>query len=97
MSSSVHVDNKKKVILILGEESTQGLDGTKLTAEKCIFCNTFCLSLNYNGVNNYLFVNGTEIIKFNAINSEILATPLRLANILKDFSVDNMKQAGLNE
>ena len=36
MSSSVHVDNKKKVILILGEESTQGLDGTKLTAEKCI-------------------------------------------------------------
>ena len=58
---------------------------------------TFCLSLNYNGVNNYLFVNGTEIIKFNAINFEILATPLRLANILKDFSVDNMKQAGLNE
>ena len=58
---------------------------------------TFCLCLNYNGVNNYIFVNGTEIIKFNAINFEILATPLRLANILKDFSVDNMKQAGLNE
>ena len=33
MSSSVHVDNKKKDILILGESPTQGLDGTTLTAE----------------------------------------------------------------
>ena len=36
MSSSLHLDNKKKDILILGEDPTQGLDGTKLTAEKCI-------------------------------------------------------------
>ena len=34
MSSSVHVDNKKKGILILGECPTQRLDGTTLTAEK---------------------------------------------------------------
>ena len=34
MSSSVHVDNKKKDILILGEGPKQGLDGTILTAEK---------------------------------------------------------------
>ena len=34
MSSSVHVDNKKKNILILGEGPTQGLDGTTLTAGK---------------------------------------------------------------
>ena len=33
MNSSVHVDNKGKDILILGEGSTQGLDDTKLTAE----------------------------------------------------------------
>ena len=32
-SSSVHVDNKNKDILILGEGSTQGLDDTTLTAE----------------------------------------------------------------
>ena len=31
MSSSVHVDNEKKYILILGGCSTQGLDGTTLT------------------------------------------------------------------
>ena len=34
MSSSVHIDNKKKEILILGEGPTQGLDGTALTEEK---------------------------------------------------------------
>ena len=35
MSFSVHVDNnKKKDILILCEDPTQGLDGTTLTAEK---------------------------------------------------------------
>ena len=32
MSSSVHVDNKKKDILVLGEGLTQGLDDTTLTA-----------------------------------------------------------------
>ena len=36
MSSSVHVDNNKKDILILGKDPTQGLDGTTLTAEKII-------------------------------------------------------------
>ena len=33
MGSSVHVDNKKKDILILGEGPAQGLDDTTLTAE----------------------------------------------------------------
>ena len=33
MTSSVHVDNNGKDILILGEEPTQGLDDTILTAE----------------------------------------------------------------
>ena len=31
MSSSVHVDSKKKDILILGEGTTQGLDDTTMT------------------------------------------------------------------
>ena len=33
MSSSVHVDNKGKDIIILGEERTQGLDNTTLKTE----------------------------------------------------------------
>ena len=56
----------------------------------------FCLSLHYNGANSYLFVNITEIYKFMAKDSEIVATPLYLGNISKDWSVDNMKKTGFN-
>ena len=52
----------------------------------------FCLSLHYNGANSYLFVNGTEIYKFKAKDSEIAASPLCLGNISKDWSTDNMKK-----
>ena len=52
----------------------------------------FCLSLHYDGVNSYLFVNGIEIIKFKAKDSEIVATPLCLGNISKDVSADNIKR-----
>ena len=55
-----------------------------------------CLSLHHNGANSYSFVNGTEIIKFKAKDSEIVATPLCLGNISKDWSVDNMKKTGFN-
>ena len=52
----------------------------------------FCLSLHYNGPNSYLFVNGTEIYKFKAKDSETLVGPIRLGNIWKDWSVDNVKK-----
>ena len=55
-----------------------------------------CLSLYYNGANSYSFVNDIEIMKFKAKDSEIVATPLCLGNISKDFSVDNMKKTRLN-
>ena len=56
----------------------------------------FCLSLHWNGANNYLFVNGREIYKFKAKNSEIVATPLCQGNISKDWTVENMKKTELN-
>ena len=101
MSFSAHVDNKKKYILVLGLGPTQGLEHT-LTAEKMYSINfteknkKFFLSLHYNGTNSYLFVNGTEIGKFKAKNSEIVATPLCLGNISKDWLIDNKKKTGLN-
>ena len=52
--------------------------------------------MHYNGANSYLFVNGTEIHKFKAKDTEIVASPLCLGNISNDFSVDNMKKTGLN-
>ena len=54
----------------------------------------FCLSLHYNGANSYLFVNGTEIIKFKAKDSKIVASPLCLGNISKDWSTDIIKRTG---
>ena len=53
-----------------------------------------CLSLHYNGANIYLFVNGAEICKFKAKDSEIVASPLCLGKISKDWSIDNMKKTG---
>ena len=41
MSSSVHIDNKKKYILVLGKGSTQGLEYA-LTAEKDVFHYFYC-------------------------------------------------------
>ena len=52
--------------------------------------------MHYNVANSYLFVNGTEIIKFKAKYSEIVATPLCLGNISKDWSVDDMEKTGFN-
>ena len=41
----------------------------------------FCLSLHYNGDDSYLFVNGKEVTKFKAKNSEIKANQLALGSI----------------
>ena len=80
MSSSTKIDNRQKDILILGKDPpTQGLENT-LSAEKIHSINftennkKICLSLHYNGANNYLFVNGRETYKFKAKDSEIVAT-----------------------
>ena len=97
MSFSADIDKKKKDILVLGIGPTQGLKHT-LTAEKMYSINftvtkkKFCLSLHYNGANSYLFVNGTEIYKFKAKDSEIVASSICLGNISKDWSTNNMKK-----
>ena len=58
--------------------------------------NKFCLSLHYNGANSYLFINGTKIYKFKAKDSEIVAAPLCLGNILEGWLADNTKKTGFN-
>ena len=96
MSSSVHIDNKNKDILILGKGLTQGLDDTTLTAEAQYSINfsrssrKFCLSLHDNGGNSSLLVNATEIHQFKTKDSEIKKYPLCLGNISGDFSAKTM-------
>ena len=53
------------------------------------------MSLHYNGANSYLFVNGTEVYKFKAKDSAVVASSSCLGNISKDWSTDNMKKTGL--
>ena len=101
MSSSSKIDNRNKDILILGKGPTQGLEHT-FSSEKLYSINftkkntKFCLRLHYNGAKSYLFVNGTEIIKFKAKDSKTLTYSLCLGNISKDWSQDIMKKSGFN-
>ena len=41
-------------------------------------------------------MNDTEIYKFKAKDSEIVAAALCVGNISKDWSIDNMKKTGFN-
>ena len=101
MSSSAHIDNNKKDILVLAKGPTQRLEHT-LTAEKIYSINfavtkkKLFLSLHYNGADSYLIINGKKIVKFKAKDSAFVATALCLRNISKDWSVNNGKRTGLN-
>ena len=92
----MHIDNKKKDILVLGEGPTQGLDNTTITACSINFSRSNrkleIESLHYNGSNSFLFVNDTKIYKFKAKDSEIKKYQLCLGNISKDVSANNMKK-----
>ena len=76
MKSSVHIDNKKKDILVLGFRHTQGLYDTMLKTEGQYSINfsgsnrKFCLSLHYIENKSFLFVNGTKIYQFKAKDTE---------------------------
>ena len=92
---------KIKDILILGEGPTQGLHHTTLTAEPKYPINftqprkRLVLRLHYNVSKSFLFVNITKVYKFKAKNSEIKDYTLRLGNISKDFTINNMEKTGL--
>ena len=99
-SGSIHVSNRANNILVLGKSLTQ-INNTTVYAEKMYSINfsstkkRFSLSLHYNGDNSYLFVNGKEIVRFKAKDSEIVEDAICLGNISKGFSESNMKKTGL--
>ena len=76
----------------------EGLDDTTLTPEAKYPINftqsgkRFVLNLHYNGSNSFLFINATKVYQFKAKNSEIKDYALCLGNILKDFTINNMKK-----
>ena len=76
-SSSAHTDNTKKYILVLGEDLTNELDYTTITAEAKYFVNITrsrnknCLSLHYNATSILLYANGLKLYHLRAKDSEI--------------------------
>ena len=94
----MHVDNKAKNTLTLGEEPVKGLDDTTSAAEikyPIIFTQSgkkFVLSLHYNGSNSFLFVNATELYQFKAKYCGKNDYVLCLGNISKDFTINNMRK-----
>ena len=66
LTTSMHIDNKGKYILIIGKDPTRGLDDTTLTVvtqHSIIFSRSnrkCCLSLHYNWSNSFLFVNAAR-------------------------------------
>ena len=95
LSSSTYANNRANNILVLGKDFIQGINDTTIYAEKMYLTNftvygkKVCLSLHYNSDNSYLFVNGRQIVKFKAKDSEMVPYPLCLGNISKDFSITN--------
>ena len=91
MSSSVHINNNKKDILILGIGPIQGLDNTTLTAEAKYSINfsrsnkKFCLSLHYNRSNSFLFLNATKTYQFKAKDSAIKQISLVFKRYFRRF------------
>ena len=74
MSSSSKIDNRKKYILILGKGPTQGLEHTLSGKKMCSINFTeknqkYCLNLDYNKENSYLFV---MVQKFINLKQKIL-------------------------
>ena len=94
-SNSVHATNKTQNILILNHGLTQKVNNTTTYAEKMYSPNftaenkTFCLSLHYNWDVSYLLVNGKEVTKFKANDSEIKANPLSLGSISTSFNLSS--------
>ena len=99
MNSSIHVDNKGKVILSLGEGPTQGLDDTTLTAEAKYLINfqqsgkIFLLSrYTIMEAKVSFFLKIQQYINSMQKNSEIKDYALRLGNVSKDFTINNIEK-----
>ena len=101
MSSSVHANNKVNNVLVSGKSFLQRIKGTTIYAEKMYSTNftadnkIFCFSLHCNSDNSCLLVNGKEIHKFKAKDSEIVPYQLCLRGLSKDFYVGYIRASEL--
>ena len=101
MSFSIHSTNKANNIYVLGKDFVQGINDTTLYAEKIYKTNftesnkKFVLSLHYNFSNSYLFVNGTQDLKFKSKADQILKEKLCVGNLSSDWTTTNSEKTEL--
>ena len=101
----VHANNKANNIYVMGDLFVQGINDTKLYAEKIYSQNftqpskKFVLSLHYNGYgtggDSYLFVNGKQELKFKAKTRQILLKKLCIGNLSDDWTTSESEKTGL--
>ena len=100
-SSLVHANNKANNIYVMGDLFVQGINDTTLYAEKIYSLNftqsskKFLLSLHYNGDDSYLFVNGTQELKFKAKDDQIINEKLCLGNLSSEWTKSKSEKTGL--
>ena len=101
MSFSIHATNRANHKYVMGDGLSQGIRNTTLNAEKKYFRNftepnvRFVLSLHYNGNDSYLFVNGTQELKFKAKNDQIISEKICLGNLSDQWTTSESEKTGL--
>ena len=102
-SNSSHSTNKTQNIYVLGKDFVQGINNTTIYADKIYKTNftkqskKFVLSLQYNGDNSYLFVNGSQELKFKSSVNCLDRNLLCVGNISSDWSLTNGTKTVLYE
>ena len=100
-SNSSHSTNKTQNIYVLGKDFAQGLNNATTYAEKIYKTNfteqskKFILLLHYNGDNSYLFVNGSQELRFKSSVTYLDRNLLCVGNISSDWSLTNGTKTGL--
>ena len=101
MSFSVHKTNRANHIYVMCTGLTQGIHGTTLYAEKNFYRNftdpdkKFMLSLNYNGDDSYLFVNGRQELKFKWKTDQLVKEKLCIGNLSDQWTTSESEKTGL--
>ena len=101
MSFSKHENNKANNIHVMGKDYITKINDTKICAEKMFYRNftepgkKFILRLHYNGDNSYLFVNGTEELKFKTKTDQLIKENLCLGNLSRYWTKDQSTKTSL--
>ena len=101
MSFSKHANNKANNIYVMGKDYIQKINELKYTQKECIIetlqtlIKKFVLSLHYNDNNSYLYVNGTQELKFKTKTDQLVKEKLCLGNLSDQWTTSESEKTGL--